>query len=569
MKKTGTLSAVIAAFILSATGLYSWTRTYGYDDRTDVGWCVRPTSDGGYIMSGQSSNNGVECMLVKTDRWGDSLWVKRYKGNGRYVVQTSDGGYIVAGNKDSEFWLLKTDGKGDSLWAKEYHGSDTTDYAWCVRQTLDDGYIVVGTRETDINSARGFLWLVRTNPQGDTIWTKTYKSPSSPPYYYSKGWSLLQKPDSGFVVSGLADGKIWLLRTDPLGDTLWTRMYANSMEGGHSVQPTSDGGYIIAGDCSTGGLDLYLVKTDSSGDTMWTRKYGSNNTDIGYDVTQTSDGGYIVTGTKNYEAGSLWLIKTDAYGDTIWSREYSGQHSGRGHSLCLASDDGYVICGCRDYIPASEGDMWLLKTNNEGDTVWFQASPAAVTAPEEGDTIHKIEPEAWFRNTGTMIADNFYCHCEISSDAYQSPPYHASYWISYPLELGDSVFVKFPEWVSDNGVSYAARFYTTCEDEPWWSCNEVTVRFTGSPTEDVEEQNTPAPVWMLLGTAGPSITLRYSNYPEGFKADVFDAAGRRVERLVSPALSGTLTWGGSMPSGVYFIRPLVGSSKTEKVVITR
>jgi len=113
---------------------------------------------------------------------------------------------------------------------------------------------------------------------------------------------------------------------DP-GDTLWTRTYGGSSSDiGWSVQQTSDGGYIIAGyteSFGAGGYDVYLVKTNSSGNTLWTRTYGGTEGDYGYSVQQTSDGGYIIAGrTSSFGAGSydVYLVRTDSYGDTLWTR---------------------------------------------------------------------------------------------------------------------------------------------------------------------------------------------------------------------------------------------------------
>ena len=114
-------------------------------------------------------------------------------------------------------------------------------------------------------------------------------------------------------------------------DTLWTRTYggANTDEG-WSVQQTSDGGFIIGGITMallSWGMDAYLIRVDNNGDTLWTRNFGGPDFDVGYSVQQTHDSGYIITGeTSSYSSGSddVYLIRTDSNGDTIWVKVFEG-----------------------------------------------------------------------------------------------------------------------------------------------------------------------------------------------------------------------------------------------------
>jgi len=99
-----------------------------------------------------------------------------------------------------------------------------------------------------------------------------------------------------------------------------------SWDEAHAVQQTTDGGYIVAGRADSfgvGGSDVYLIKTDSLGDTLWAKTYGGAGSDEGWAVRQTTDGGYIVAGyTESFGAGlrDVYLIKTDANGDTLWTK---------------------------------------------------------------------------------------------------------------------------------------------------------------------------------------------------------------------------------------------------------
>lgn len=144
---------------------------------------------------------------------------------------------------------------------------------------------------------------------GGQEWGETYR-----------GNCVRQTDDGGYIITGLSPQGLWLLKTDKSGDTLWTKAYNTSIGGtGYNVQQTKDGGYIVTG--STESLvatlnnpdrDLWLLKTDSLGDTLWTRKYpGGGSEAIGYCLQQTNDSGFIVVGELNSD---VYLLKTDSLG---------------------------------------------------------------------------------------------------------------------------------------------------------------------------------------------------------------------------------------------------------------
>jgi hypothetical protein len=301
-----------------------WTKTFG-GSGDDRGMSVMQTADGGYIIGGFTNSFGdsYQIYLIKTDTSGDTLWTKTYGGTetdyGYSVQQTPDRGYIVTGGGSfiwgyDPLYLIKTDSLGNMLWAKAY--GDTIDaIGKSVQQTTDDGYIIAGS--IPLGSSRQ-VYLVKTDSLGDTLWTKTYGTS------WSEGNSVQQTTDGGYIVVGYKDIRIYLVKTDSLGDSLWTRTYGRGarwdVEMAYSVQQTIDGGYIIAGyyNYQDEYTQVYLVKTDSLGDTLWTRTCGMiPYFSKGFSVQQTVDRGYIIAGYTSAFGNNqqVYLIKTDQYGN--------------------------------------------------------------------------------------------------------------------------------------------------------------------------------------------------------------------------------------------------------------
>src|SRR5437773_2015502 len=145
-----------------------------------------------------------------------------------------------------------------------------------------------------------FLLSAGFYSEGQVTFQKTFKTINSNASY---GYSIQQTSDGGYIIAGFtiilgAGYNVYLIKTDINGDTLWTKTFGGTLDDyGEFVQQTTDGGYIITGytlSFGAGNNDVYLIKTDSTGSLLWSKTFGGTDDDRGYSVQQTTDGGYII-----------------------------------------------------------------------------------------------------------------------------------------------------------------------------------------------------------------------------------------------------------------------------------
>jgi hypothetical protein len=370
-----------------------WQTTFGGSD-WDLGESTRQTSDGGYITVGSTYSlftKDYDICLTKTDPngnidwqefYGDDDWDQAYS-----VQQTSDGGYIIAGftysygNGESDVYLVKTDSSGDMDW-DQYFGGDYWDEGYSVQQTSDGGYIIVGSTFS-FGAGEYDVYLIKTLPNGHKEYEQYFGGTGD-----DSAWSVWQTSDGGYIIAGHTESfgaggqDVYLIKTDSMTDLVWQKTFGGTNNDvAYSVQQTLDSGYIIAGYtpywCPHLGAsqdDVYLIKTDTNGIQQWSKTYpGSDDycsgNDIGYAAQQTSDGGYIIAGeTQSYGpgAGDVYLIKTDSNGNKLWQKAFGDTDSDYAMAVQQTSDDGFIVAGTT-YSPTSTYyDMYLAKTCSDG-----------------------------------------------------------------------------------------------------------------------------------------------------------------------------------------------------------
>jgi hypothetical protein len=319
---------------IGPAGNIQWQKTY---NRLHEAHAVAQTYDGGYIVASA-------LFLLKLDpdgevEWQKSLEKKEYVYGRAYAVQqTSDGGYIAAGefrddedpeNRERDAWILKVAPDGRKEWDKSYGGSYLDD-AYSIRQTSDGGFVVAGQNDLPYAGGSGGIWILKLHPSGEIHWQKTYAGGKGD---YAR--SIQQTNDGGYIVAGntssfgAVSGDEWIMKLDSEGGVEWQKSIGGKgQDFARSIQQTTDGGYIVAGTTYSFGLgdgDIWVLKLDASGDIEWQKTYGGFGKEEAYAIVQSYDRGYAVAGfTESYGAGErdFLVLKLLANGDVAVPCEF-------------------------------------------------------------------------------------------------------------------------------------------------------------------------------------------------------------------------------------------------------
>jgi hypothetical protein len=408
---------------------------------------MRPTPDGGYIVGGSSESGASgnkthanfgdsDGWLVKVDGSGVKQWDQAFGGSGtdylESVQPTSDGGYIlggesgsgVSGNKTNasfggyDCWLVKVDSSGVKQWEKGFGGSGL-ESLMSVQQTGDGGYILGGEsasgvsgNKTSANFGSTDYWLVKVDGGGNKQWEKVFGGNSDDNLLGAEPTS-----DGGYILGGFSGSGVsgnkttasfgvldyWVVKVDGNGTKQWEKAFGgSSYDYLRSVQQTSDGGYILGGysfsgisgnktNPSFGGADYWLIKLDSNGNKQWEKVFGGSSDDNLFSARQTSDGGFIlggwsqsgVSGNKtvaSFGDYDYWIVKTDASGNKQWEKVLGGSAFEALFTVEQTSDQGFMVGGhSRSGISGGKtnasfggSDNWLVK---------LAANPLALVCP--------------------------------------------------------------------------------------------------------------------------------------------------------------------------------------------
>jgi len=362
-----------------------WFKHYG-GGGADRCHSIQQTPDGGYVTAGEANSythGGYDLGVYRLDSSGTKVWFKHYGGtndDGCYSVdQTSGGGYVITGYTksysygDTDIAVYKLDSSGNKVWFKHYGGTGD-DRCYSVQQTSDGGFVMTGYTFSYSYGDNDFA-IYKLDSSGNKVWFKHYGGSSD-----DRGYSIQQTSDGGFIIAGstrsysYGNADFAIYKLDSSGNKTWFKHYGGPFEDiCYSLQQTSDGGYVLAGETQSytyGNTDFAIYKLDSSGNKVWFKHYGDTNDDYAYSAQQTTDGGYVVAGsTDSYTYGydDYAIYKLNSSGNKTWFKHYGGSMSDIARSTQQTQDGGYILAGREVSYTYGDWDIGIYKLDSDGN----------------------------------------------------------------------------------------------------------------------------------------------------------------------------------------------------------
>lgn len=345
-----------------------------YDNTSDAVGIVQ-TSDEQLVVAGNSGTSDLPVYLMKVNEVGDPVWMQNYGDIGDAkiweMIGVSDGGFALVGRQNQTVWVLKTNSEGDVLWSNTY-AIDGANVAtgFALAESADGQLIVTGQAEA-WGPLAYHIFLLAIDATGSELWQNSLYAGTSADFF-TQVYTIRPSIEGGYLIGGgvyeASSNNIvpWTIKTDALGDTLWTHRQRNlEMPVGflysystHAILENSEGELFC-----TGGFEYvfhdnflpFLYKLDSDGHEIWSQTYGNFANAAMYDAFFTQNGEVALVGTIKSELSDFdaFLVIADAQtGNEISQQTYTGDNVGFVLAGIPTIDGGFALAG-KNWVTSS------------------------------------------------------------------------------------------------------------------------------------------------------------------------------------------------------------------------
>ena len=448
--------------------------------------------------------------------------------------------------------------------------------------TVSDGYLLLGSTRTANNQLD--ILLIKTDLQGDTLWTKTYGGTGN-----DVGYAIKKTSDNGFIVAGYTmsqgagQSDVYLIKLNSVGAEQWTQTFGGvNADIGYAVEQTVDDGFIISGYTESFGEgleDVYLIRTDSLGVLVWENPYGSSCRELSYAVKETSTGDFILTGITTGEGGTAWMVhvvKVSSNGSLVWSKSYDfSLHPNNklryGYSIIENDIQEYVLTGSVGMGGIGDAQAFILKLSQSGtinsSTVytWNSGDCYGYSLLQTGDggyivggtmafgfpTLMKLNSMGtgeWamsYLNGGASYGGNGYSANITTDGGYAILGYHVS------ASADTSMYLIKTDSVGNSGSP--DDFQPTDFGSLWTHTTSVNAPDPFCTSNSLEEQYRELNYKIYPNPVTSSAVLEFTNPDKKeYSLIIFDSRLRLIERIAHITNDHVIISKGGLQSGMYF-----------------
>lgn len=361
-----------------------WQKAYGGPNNEAASSLIQ-TSDGGFIVAGYTDSYGngeSDFCIMRLSASGNLLWIKTFGGGSSELTNsitiTSDDGFVVVGNTNSfgnglqDVYVIRFDAHGDTLWSKTFGGSDN-EWGHCIITTSDGGFLIAGATRSFGHSRTTDAYILKINASGDTLWTRTFGSTN-----FERFYCITQTQEGDFVAAGSCyqngQSDIYVVKINENGDSLWSKTFdGGNDEYGRAVVQASDGGIVIAGEkyyIDQDVSDIFIIKLNANGDFLWAKTFDEGGDEGACSIVQAADGSFLLAGGANSTGNGgydAYILKLDSNGDSLWSKTFGGNSDDAAYSIIKTADGGFAIAGSTKSFGSGGKDYYIVKFDPQGN----------------------------------------------------------------------------------------------------------------------------------------------------------------------------------------------------------